>query len=318
VGWLYYGCLFACLGRLVGARVLWSLHATELKGARRYWLTRAARHACGMLSGTHWTDRIQYCAEASRIAHERRGFARAKSVVVHNGIDADVFHPSGKISGMHARLRFATDPADAAAPWIGCVARFEAQKDHACVLGALRLLKRRGHRFRCVFAGRGCGRDNATFTKLIAAYGCADVALPLGTIDDVAALYRTLDVLVLASSYGEAMPLVLLEALASGCPVVATDVGSNRDVVGAFGAIVPPRDPEALADAIARILAAPVTAAWQARAHSHISRAYGMGPMMDAWQELIGRAPALGAELELRGSAGQGRAGELALRASDR
>jgi glycosyltransferase involved in cell wall biosynthesis len=271
-----------------------------------------------MLSRTHWTDHIQYCAEASRIAHERLGYARAKSVVVHNGIDADAFHPPGKLSGICARSRFASDAADAAAPWIGCVARFEAQKDHACLFGALRLLKRRGHRFRCVFAGRGCGRDNAAFAKLITAYDCADVALPLGTVDDVAALYRTLDVLVLASSYGEAMPLVLLEALASGCPVVATDVGSNRDVVGAFGAIVPPRDPEALADALAQTLAAPVTAGWQARAHSYISQAYGMSPMMDAWQELIGRAPAIGAEQELRGSAGPGRAAELVLKASDR
>jgi glycosyltransferase involved in cell wall biosynthesis len=317
VGWLYYGCLFACLGKLVGARVLWSLHATELKGARRYWLTRAARHACGMLSRTRWTDRIQYCAEASRIAHERRGYAWAKSVIVHNGIDAGMFQPLPS-SGLRDRSRFAADPADAAAPWIGCVARFEAQKDHACLFGALRLLKRRGHPFRCVLAGRGCERNNAALARLIATHGCAEVTLPLGTVDDVAALYRTLDVLVLASCYGEAMPLVLLEALASGCPVVATDVGSNRDVVGAFGAIVPPRDPEALADAIARTLAAAVTMEWRMRAHTYISQAYGISPMIDAWHELIGRAPAIGAGQVLRSDAAPGRAAGLALKASDR
>jgi glycosyltransferase involved in cell wall biosynthesis len=312
VGWLYYGCLFACLGKFVGAKVLWSLHATELQGALRYWLARGARELCGVLSGTRWTDCIQYCSDASRISHERRGFSTAKSVVVHNSIDTDLFVPSrGEPGMMCVRSRFAAEPRDAAVAWIGCIARFEAQKDHESLLRSLRLLKQRGVQFRCVFAGRNCARDHAAFARLIARYDCADIAIPLGTIDNVAELYRAFNVLVLSSSYGEAMPLVLLEAIASGCPVVATDVGSNREIVGAFGAIVPPKSPAALADAIERTLSSPVSASWRERAHAYISETHGKSRLIRVWQDLIAQAAPAGTRQDLQYGAGRPRAAPI-------
>lgn len=294
VGWLYYGCPFACLGKLFGSRVLWSLHATDLQGARRHRLTRLARDVCGLLSRTRCVDLVQYCSDASRASHEGHGFSRRKSIVVRNAVDTDIFTPQESESRALARARFVAEPEHAAVAWIGCVARFDAQKDHENLFQALQLLKRRGYKFRCAFAGRNCVRENAAFAGLIARYDCADVAIPLGAIANVAELYRALDVLVLSSSYGEAMPLVLLEAIASGCPVVATDIGSNREIVGAFGAIVPVRSPEALADAIGRALAAPVTPLWKAQAHAYISEHYGKSRLLHGWHELIARLQTVG------------------------
>lgn len=75
----------------------------------------------------------------------------------------------------------------------------------------------------------------------------------LGARDDIAALLAAADVVVLASDW-EARPLVAQEALRAGVPLVATDVGGVRDLVGAAALLVPPGDAAALRDALARVL----------------------------------------------------------------
>jgi len=79
------------------------------------------------------------------------------------------------------------------------------------------------------------------------------VAWP-GEVKDIAALWRDTAIAVLPS-YREGLPKALLEAAASGRPMVATDVPGCREVVRheETGLLVPPRDPKALADALARL-----------------------------------------------------------------
>jgi glycosyltransferase involved in cell wall biosynthesis len=67
-------------------------------------------------------------------------------------------------------------------------------------------------------------------------------------------VYPALDLLVLASAWGEAWPNVLGEAMACGVACVATDIGESREIVGDAGVIVPPRDPQALARACQGLL----------------------------------------------------------------
>ena len=76
-----------------------------------------------------------------------------------------------------------------------------------------------------------------------------------GFRDDVPDLLETLDVVALPS-WTEGLPIVLLEAMAHGRPVVATPVGGTPELVtdGETGLLVPPRDPEALAAALRRVL----------------------------------------------------------------
>lgn len=79
-----------------------------------------------------------------------------------------------------------------------------------------------------------------------------------GARDDVPALLSAMDLLVMTSEF-EGLPNAVLEAMAAGRPVVSTDVGGCRELVveGVTGHLVPPRDPEAIADRIVRILASP-------------------------------------------------------------
>ena len=79
-----------------------------------------------------------------------------------------------------------------------------------------------------------------------------------GYISDVPAFLNKIDCFIL-TSISEACPIVILEAMAAGIPVIATDVGGNRELIlpntiNAAGIIVPSRDPEAVGDAVLKII----------------------------------------------------------------
>jgi glycosyltransferase involved in cell wall biosynthesis len=125
------------------------------------------------------------------------------------------------------------------------IGRLAAQKNFACAIDAFALAARPGDTLAII----GEGSQRTRLERRISARGLAGrVSLP-GHGDAVAALAAA-DVFVLSSDY-EALPAVVVEALASGLPVVATDCCvSMRDLVGAFGSVVPPGDSAALAAAM--------------------------------------------------------------------
>ncbi len=127
----------------------------------------------------------------------------------------------------------------------------------------------------------------------------------LGTVDDAGPVYRAADALLLTSD-SEGVPGVLVEAGLSGIPAVATDVGFVRDAVldGETGALVPPGDPKAVADAARRVLAD--AEALGAAAYEHCVATYGMATVVDAWQNLLDGIPG---PARRTGISGNGRSG---------
>lgn len=118
-----------------------------------------------------------------------------------------------------------------------------------------------------------------------------------GAVEDVPALLAEHDVLLFCSSQGaDVTPLVLMEALAEGRPVVATDVGSVAEVVpdGDCGTIVPPGDPDAMAAAVERLAADPEAARAQAeRGGLRVRRDYDREAGLERlWQEIAETIPA--------------------------
>jgi glycosyltransferase involved in cell wall biosynthesis len=125
------------------------------------------------------------------------------------------------------------------------IGRLAAQKNFARAIAAFALAARPGDTLAII----GEGGKRARLERQVAALGLSgQVRLP-GHGDAVAALAAA-DVYLLSSDY-EALPAVVVEALASGLPVVATDCCvSIRDLVGGFGTVVPPGDTAALAAAM--------------------------------------------------------------------
>ena len=142
-----------------------------------------------------------------------------------------------------------------------CAAALVPVKGHAVLLSALALLRDRGIAFACTLAGDGPLRDQ--IVAGIASAGLADRVSLAGTIPHDELLERLqqgdFDVSVIASveragGLMEGVPVALVEAMAAGAVVVAADSGSVGELVdGTTGLLVPHSDPQALADALARV-----------------------------------------------------------------
>lgn len=167
-----------------------------------------------------------------------RGVPRSKVAVIHNGIDIARFAFSGP--ALQQRLV--------------CVARLRPEKDLGTLLRAAGILAERNVDFELHIAGDGECRQE--LERLAGDLNLSTRVRFAGLIQDVANFLRQGRVFVL-SSLTEGISLTLLEAMAVGLPVVATAVGGNSEVVddGVTGLLVPSRDPEALADALGRLLA---------------------------------------------------------------
>ncbi len=172
--------------------------------------------------------------------------------------------PNG-ISPNLSRLRPAADVKAGlgvpdGAPLVMCVSRLEREKDVATLVRAMARVQDTIPPVRCVIAGDGSQRRE--LEHLVLQCGLEECVTFAGYVSDALSLIAVGDILVLPS-LAEPFGLVLLEAMALGKPVAATDAGGPREIVqnGSTGLLTPPGDTSAMADAIARILSDPVLAA---------------------------------------------------------
>jgi glycosyltransferase involved in cell wall biosynthesis len=178
---------------------------------------------------------------------------RAKVMRLPNCIDLSRVRTDVAPAEAKRRLGFAD--ADCL---IGAVGRIEEQKGHAYLLEAFAQLRSRTGAENLKLLVVGDGRLLPQLREMAARLGIADACRFPGQIARLADVYRAIDVFVMPSLW-EGLSLAMLEAMAAGLPVVATEVGGARDVLGdnEWGLLVPPRDASALARAIDRLLANP-------------------------------------------------------------
>jgi len=175
--------------------------------------------------------------------------APEKIAVVHNGIDPARYED---LAGGPEFRRELGIPAEA--PLLLNVGSLTPQKDHATLVRAAARLADTAPESRVVIVGEGFLRDE--IEGEIASAGVGGRVHLAGFRRDIRPALAAADVFVMSSD-NEGMPWVLLDALAAGLPVVATDVSGTRACVeeGVNGQVVPPRDPAALAAACAGLLA---------------------------------------------------------------
>jgi sugar transferase (PEP-CTERM/EpsH1 system associated) len=175
------------------------------------------------------------------------GVARESVHVIRNGIDTGRFRPGRREEARRALDLSATDVV------IGTAGRLVPVKDHSSLLQAMALLAGRNVRCRLVLAGDGPLRD--ALHAQAAALGLTANVTFLGARSDVDLVLSACDVFVL-SSLSEGLSNTILEAMATGLPVVATHVGGADELVedGRTGLLVPSAQPPALASALATLV----------------------------------------------------------------
>jgi glycosyltransferase involved in cell wall biosynthesis len=184
----------------------------------------------------------------------------AKTIVLPSAIDPREFRPDEYDAGSRTRLR-ADLGIGPDGPLIGMIGNMNRFKGHAYFIRAAQRIKERVGNARFVIVGKKLDTDPGYWDqlqRLTAECGLEKDMIYAGFREDVPSVLAALDVFVLSSTL-ESCPVVLLEAMAMKTPVVATDVGAVAEMIahGRTGFVTPPRDAEAIAEAVLAVLAKP-------------------------------------------------------------
>lgn len=256
----------------------------------------------GDLDGTNlWRQRLrrlfkpfvhQYIALSKDLEHylvESIRVPAAKVVQLYNGVDTELFHPANGAREPLPRPDFASPEMFV----IGTVGRMQAVKGQLTLARAflllLRMVPEAERRLRLVMVGNGPIYEEVA--DVLERAGASNLAWLAGERDDVPRIMRGLDLFVLPS-LAEGISNTILEAMASGLPIVATRVGGTPELVeeGVTARMVPPDDPQALAIAIRDYVMDPT----MARRHGGAARRvvqqrFGLDMMVKGYVDLYDR-----------------------------
>jgi glycosyltransferase involved in cell wall biosynthesis len=281
--WLYHADLLGGLAaRLAGVSAIgWCIRNSNLDKDKTKFSTRAVVRLCASISS--WVpSQILSCSEAARQVHVALGYAAEKMRVVPNGFDLARFKQDGDArSAVRAELGIADST-----PLVGLIGRFDPQKNHAGFFEAVGMLHRQMPHVHFVLAGRGIEQNNTALMQSINKAGVLANTHLLGLRGDVPRLMAALDVLTSSSSYGEAFPNVLGEAMACGVPCAVTDVGDSAYIVGDSGRVVASGDMRGLAAALETLLALPPSdkAALGERARARVAAHFEIGRVVQQYE----------------------------------
>ncbi|MDH3661299.1 MAG: glycosyltransferase, partial [Alphaproteobacteria bacterium] len=229
--------------------VIWSIHHSLVDIEHEKPLTQKVIRWSARVSRK--ASAIVYCSQVSARQHERLGFAPERTLVIPNGIDCDRFKPSE-----HGRRRLAERlgvPENGVL--IGMLARHHPMKDFPNLIRAFAdLVRRNVADLHLLLVGRDVTSQNGAVEGAVRETGVGDRVTLSEERNDLPDLLSGLDILAVSSAWGEAFPVIVGSAMASGVPAVVTDLGDCSWIVGDTGRVVPPRNVEALAAGLAALI----------------------------------------------------------------
>jgi glycosyltransferase involved in cell wall biosynthesis len=268
--WLHYADLLSLWalewsGRRAKTRLYWGVRSSDIEPANYRPALRRAMAAAAARAGR--PDAVVANSFAGRDAHRRLGYAPRAFPVIPNGVDLDRFRPNAAARAVRAQWGIAEDK-----PLVIHVARVDPVKDHDSFMAVARTLPE------IAFLAVGTGTQ---------ALKAPHNVVTLGNRDDIANLYAAAD-LALSTSLSEGFSNVVAEAMASGVPVVATNVGDTRRIIGDTGAITSPRDVAAMVSAIGGLLteAAPQRAERSIACRQRIAQHFSLDRAVAAFDSL--------------------------------
>lgn len=179
-------------------------------------------------------------------------FLGDEACVIHNGINVNSFDADKYVKA--SRHLHETLGLSSSSLVLCCVAGFRVEKGHRILVDAFERVATVHDNAVLLLAGDG--QERPPIEQLVASKRLQQKVIFLGNLDDVRPVLVVSDLSILASTAVETFSLAMLESMAMGTPVVATDIGGAREAVipRKTGALVPPNDPVALADALLALL----------------------------------------------------------------
>jgi glycosyltransferase involved in cell wall biosynthesis len=244
-GWMYHGNVAASIaGAAHRIPVVWNIrHSLNQMSCEsrstRILLALSARMA-------HRANAIVYNSRTAAAEHEAIGFPSDLTIIIPNGFDCARFNPDRSRS-VDVRSLFGISEGPMI---VGMVARLHPMKDHIMLVEAVRLARAAGHDLHLLMVGAGLEAPPEALARAI------DRALPADRITladertDISDWLAGIDVAALPSSWGEAFPNIVGEAMACGVPCVVTSIGDCEWIVGEGGIAVPPRHVDDMARAL--------------------------------------------------------------------
>ena len=232
--WMYHANVFTSLSILTirnKPQVFWGIHHSLSSMKDESITTKISLFLSKVLVKN--VTGVIYCAHSSKVQHEKFGINNSNVHVIANGVFLDKFQPNPELHQPTV---------------IGFAGRYHPAKGYPYLFETMGLLKDENIIFK--IAGSGASFENVDVKALFEQYQLdAEKVHLLDQISDMPTFYQSIDAFLM-TSITEGFPNVLVEAMASGLPCISTNVGDAQYIVQDLGAIVPPRNAPALAEAI--------------------------------------------------------------------
>jgi glycosyltransferase involved in cell wall biosynthesis len=207
--------------------IVWGVRNTSLSLKHTRLTTIATMLVCSILS-RRVPKRIVACSTNAVHIHKRYGYDPSKWSVVLNGVDFNEMYESNE-ERVSQRKALGVAPSEFL---VAVVGRDDPQKNHPGALASIAEARHEIPHIKCVMAGKGLDRTNERLTRLIRKLNLEKCVQLLGQCEQVRQIYNAADVLLMSSTYGEAFPNVVAEAMACGLPCIVTDIGDAALIVG--------------------------------------------------------------------------------------
>jgi glycosyltransferase involved in cell wall biosynthesis len=252
--WMYHSDLLGgWAAKKVGVnKIAWNIRNSTLDWRKSKVSTLITVGLCAILSN-FIPKRIAVCTQAAAQFHKKIGYSTKKMKILPNGFDLSEFKPK-PISENQLRRELNLTPDVLV---VGLAARFDEQKDHPTFIESAKIILKEFPDVHFILCGEGITSENQIIMQEILTAGVTGNFHLLGRRTDMREFHTACTVAVSSSAYGESFSNVLGEAMACGIPCVSTRVGGAEEVLGETGRIVPPGNPEKLAEAILEILRKP-------------------------------------------------------------
>lgn len=232
------------------------------------------------------SDGVIYVSENQKRYWDSQGLRAPLSIAIPNGIDAAQFSPPSPAARAEARAGFGFGQEDVV---VALCARFAPEKNHGQLVDALGRLAEHSPRFKLLLIGDGQTRP-AVEAK-VRALGLEDRVAFTGELKNVSAALAAADVGVLVSTAIETFSLAALELMATGLPVVLSDIGGASEMVAndVNGFLFPAGDTDALVSALLKVEDDARRGRMGLAAREIVARRYTVGTMTDAYDSIVTR-----------------------------